>query len=152
MIREYIPQVRQHSTHENAVLMPAFPWVECWFFDPQVRQHSTHENAVLMLIANKVDLTPRQVSRDEGQTFAEEHGMLYIETSAKTRLSVDQAFTDLVKKILQDETLLEGTGPAGGGSTGGGSNSGGGAGATRTLSAGGAGEFGDRGRGGDCTC
>lgn len=112
---------------------------------PQVRQHSTHENAVLMLIANKVDLPSREVSREEGQSFAEEHNMLYIETSAKTRLQVETAFRDLVKKILLDPVLLEGTGPAGSG--GGGSS--GGAGGRRLVE----GEFGENAVGREnCSC
>ena len=39
--------------------------------------------------------------------------MLFIETSAKTRLGVKQAFEEVVLKILENDDLLEGTAPMG---------------------------------------
>ena len=47
--------------------------------------------------------------------FAIENSMLYIETSAKTRLQVHQAFNELVLKIIETPELLEGTAPLGAG-------------------------------------
>jgi Ras-related protein Rab-18 len=61
----------------------------------QVRTHASHEGAVKMLVANKVDLPKMEVSPKEGLEFAEQHGMLFIETSAKTRKGVKQAFEEV---------------------------------------------------------
>jgi Ras-related protein Rab-2A len=33
------------------------------------------------------------VSREEGEQFARDHGLMFMETSAKTRINVDEAFT-----------------------------------------------------------
>ena len=44
-----------------------------------------------MLIGNKCDLEHRrQVSPEEGKKFAEEHGLMFLETSAKTAHNVEE--------------------------------------------------------------
>ena len=47
----------------------------------------------IMLIGNKSDLdSRRQVSANEGEMFAREHGLIFMETSAKTAANVEEAF------------------------------------------------------------
>ena len=48
----------------------------------------------------------RQVSKAEGIAFARKHGALLVETSAKGNVAVDQAFEELVLKILDTPSLL----------------------------------------------
>ena len=44
----------------------------------------------IMLIGNKSDLEHRRaVSSEEGQQFAQEHGLVFLETSAKTAANVE---------------------------------------------------------------
>jgi GTPase SAR1 family protein len=43
----------------------------------------------------------RAVSKEEGEAFAREHGLLFIETSAKTRHNVDQAFTQVAEAVYE---------------------------------------------------
>lgn len=46
-----------------------------------------------MLIGNKSDLGQRRaVSVEEGEAFAKEHGLLFMEASAKTASNVEEAF------------------------------------------------------------
>jgi Ras-related protein Rab-11A len=54
-----------------------------------------------VLAANKADLTQREVSAEEGQEFAEKHGLEYIETSALDRTNVEKAFNHLMQKALE---------------------------------------------------
>ena len=55
---------------------------------------------VIMLIGNKADLeSRRQVTFEEGKKFAEENGLIFLETSAKTAQNVEQAFVDTATKI-----------------------------------------------------
>lgn len=48
----------------------------------------------------------REVSRAEGQELAKKHGCLFVETSAKANVAVQQAFEELVLKILETPNLL----------------------------------------------
>ena len=48
---------------------------------------------VIMLIGNKSDLDQRrQVSTEEGERFAKENNLIFMETSAKTAFNVEEAF------------------------------------------------------------
>merc|ERR1711879_155840 len=77
------------------------------------RKYSTNTDAIVMLVANKVDLPDQQVTRAEGEEFAFANSMLFIETSAKTRQGIKQAFEEVAFKILDTPSLLQSTQPAG---------------------------------------
>merc|ERR1712062_451410 len=68
-----------------------------WLED--ARQHS-NSNMVIMLIGNKSDLEARRdVKREEGEAFAREHGLVFMETSAKTAANVKEAFINTAREI-----------------------------------------------------
>jgi Ras-related protein Rab-2A len=41
----------------------------------------------------------REVSTEEGERFASEHGLVFLETSAKTAHNVEEAFINTARKI-----------------------------------------------------
>ena len=51
------------------------------------------------MVGNKVDLPTRSVETKQGRALADSYGIPYIETSAKTRQGVDDAFYTLVREI-----------------------------------------------------
>lgn len=76
----------------------------------EVDMYGTVEDSVKMIVANKTDLSEsREVPKVDGVEFAKSHGCLYVETSAKGNIAVDQAFEELVLKVLETPTLLSGT-------------------------------------------
>jgi Ras-related protein Rab-2A len=56
----------------------------------EVRQNG-NPDMTIMLIGNKCDMdVRRQVSFEEGERFAKENGLIFMETSAKTSLNVEE--------------------------------------------------------------
>jgi Ras-related protein Rab-2A len=54
----------------------------------------------IALVGNKTDLdSNREVGTSEGAKFAEDHGLLFVETSAKSGAQVDLAFRQLLEHI-----------------------------------------------------
>ncbi len=84
----------------------SFESIQHWLKEIDI--YSTNEDAVKMLIGNKTDEgeEKRKVSKSEGSKFARDHGMLFIEASAKTQEGVNQAFEELLEKILDVPALL----------------------------------------------
>mmetsp|Transcript_14167 Transcript_14167/g.10216 ORF Transcript_14167/g.10216 Transcript_14167/m.10216 type:complete len:201 (+) Transcript_14167:39-641(+) len=65
----------------------------------EVRQNG-NPDMTIMLIGNKCDLDGRrQVSTEEGDRFAKENGLIFMETSAKTSFNVEEAFLETSKLI-----------------------------------------------------
>lgn len=66
----------------------------------EARAHSNNKDMVIILVGNKCDMeSRRKVRYEEGEAFAKEHGLLFIETSAKTATNVDSAFTRVAETI-----------------------------------------------------
>ncbi|XP_068439716.1 ras-related protein Rab-26 [Clinocottus analis] len=58
------------------------------------------QDVVVMLLGNKVDSThDRMVKREEGEKLAKEFGVPFMETSAKSGLNVELAFTAVAKEL-----------------------------------------------------
>ncbi|CEM21914.1 unnamed protein product [Vitrella brassicaformis CCMP3155] len=67
----------------------------------EVRQNA-NPHMTIMLIGNKCDLERREVSTEEGASFARQHGLIFLETSAKTAQNVEEAFIWTARKIYEN--------------------------------------------------
>lgn len=69
-------------------------------FHQQICRVKDKDRFPMVLIGNKTDLeSERQVSSQEGKDLAEFYGCEFVETSAKLRLQVDDAFHAVVRNI-----------------------------------------------------
>lgn len=77
---------------------------EIWL--PELETYSSSQSGVVkMVVGNKVDKNGRMVSKEEGMRFAQQHGALFLECSAKTKFGVQQAFEELCWKIIETPDL-----------------------------------------------
>lgn len=75
-----------------------------------VRGHSS-PNMPITLVGNKSDLSKtRAVTKEEGEKFANEHGLLFFEVSARTGLNVDKVMGFVKVYILLSNCILHESG------------------------------------------
>ncbi|KAJ5066241.1 ras-related protein rab-2-a [Anaeramoeba ignava] len=75
-----------------------FDHLKAWL--EEAREHS--ENLEIMLIGNKKDLKHRrEVSYEQGEKFARENNLQFLETSAKENENIEEAFLQISKKIYE---------------------------------------------------
>ncbi|XP_077931085.1 ras-related protein Rab-26 isoform X2 [Halichoerus grypus] len=80
----------------------SFDNIQAWL--TEIQEYAQHD-VVLMLLGNKVDSAQeRAVKREDGEKLAKEYGLPFMETSAKTGLNVDLAFTAIAKELKQRST------------------------------------------------
>ncbi|GAA5861145.1 hypothetical protein JCM5353_007841 [Sporobolomyces roseus] len=85
-------------------------------FHQQILRVKDKDFFPVIVVANKSDLeNERQIGTDEGQRLAEQFGCRFIETSAKARRNVDEAFQELVREIRRYNKDQAAGRPGGGG-------------------------------------
>lgn len=76
-----------------------FEHLSGWLRD--AREYSSPE-LVVILVGNKCDMdAERQVSAEEGRKYAEENGLVFLETSAKTAANVEEAFVSVAASVIK---------------------------------------------------
>ncbi|XP_062504447.1 GTPase KRas-like isoform X1 [Corticium candelabrum] len=67
--------------------------------DQLIKRVKDEEDVPMILVGNKCDLPKREVDSKHAGQVAKGYGIPYVETSAKTRMGVDDAFYSLVREI-----------------------------------------------------
>ena len=71
-----------------------------------------------MILGNKCDMEEKRViSKEQGEKLAGEHGVSFMETSAKANINVEEAFTKIARDIKRkmDQKVVPAAKEAGGG-------------------------------------
>ena len=74
----------------------------------QILSNTQQEEIGLVLLGNKCDMEPRNVTEDQGKKMAEELKISYFETSALTGQGIKEAFEQLTRIIMQKRGVGEG--------------------------------------------
>lgn len=83
----------------------SFDSIGAWM--EELDMYLTHQSVVKVLMGNKLDKSPREVEVAEAVELAKKQQMLYIETSAKTKTGVADAFNSAVKQALLSDELVK---------------------------------------------
>jgi Ras-related protein Rab-1A len=77
----------------------SFKQLESWL---EIIENNASEDILKILIGNKIDLEEdREVTKEEGQSFANQHNIQFMETSAKMNTNVNEAFEALAKIMME---------------------------------------------------
>ncbi|CAD7702695.1 unnamed protein product [Ostreobium quekettii] len=78
-------------------------------------QRTGNANMIMALAGNKADLvkgdsSSRQVPTEEARAYADEHGLYFVETSAKEATNVDELFEEIAKRLPKAEVPRQSSG------------------------------------------
>ncbi|KAL1117803.1 hypothetical protein AAG570_004118 [Ranatra chinensis] len=69
----------------------------------QIKRVKDAEEVPMVLVGNKCDLPSWAVDMNQAREIARQYAIPFVETSAKTRMGVDDAFYTLVREIRKDK-------------------------------------------------
>ena len=83
----------------------SFENLQQWLDEVKLYSPGNGDHVVKLLVGNKCDLE-RKVPKERADHWARQQGMLFLEASAKTKLGIRQVFLEIVRKMLENPTVL----------------------------------------------
>lgn len=81
----------------------SFEKVSDWM--KQIGQYTQTDKIGLVLLGNKIDVEPREVSNEEGNMLAKNFNIKYFETSAMSNINVEESFKFLAEDIMTKQNI-----------------------------------------------
>ena len=101
------PHVVPRRANDSVTRRESFENLPAWLDEVQRYTPGGEKDLVLVLCGNKSDLeNERKVSTREAEAWARQRGMIFVETSAKAKIGVQQVFNEMIMKILDSPVLL----------------------------------------------
>ena len=97
-INAYREQIKRVKDAEEVPMV--CKWHSTYF--PPEFEHLINLWIIISVVGNKCDLPTRAVDMSLAREAAKNYGIPFVETSAKTRMGVDDAFYTLVREIRKD--------------------------------------------------
>ena len=72
-----------------------------------IEKNANLAEKVMVLAGNKIDIEDRKITKEAAKNFAAERKMKYFETSAKTKVGIDDCFNELFQDIYDLNKKLE---------------------------------------------
>lgn len=95
----FVYDVTERSSFEN---------IEKFWLKEVKEYFPNTSEVVMMLVGNKIDnVYNRAVTEAEGEELARKNGMMFIETSAKEKIGVNEAFEEVVNKVIESPMIDE---------------------------------------------
>jgi Ras-related protein Rab-5C len=100
-----------HSLHICLIVwQDSFNRAKKWV---QELQRQGNPNLVMALAANKADLdSKRKIEAEEGKSYADENGLFFMETSAKTAQNVNELFYEIGRRLPKAQPVQQPAGMA----------------------------------------
>ena len=77
----------------------SFSDLDIWL--DEIKKNTPKDDVSIVLCGNKIDLKFRNISFEEANNFAKNHGLFYSETSAKEGNNIEVAFEKVTKDIIE---------------------------------------------------
>ena len=86
----------------------SFEKIKDWM--DQILSNTQQEEIGLVLLGNKCDMEPRNITEEQGKKMAEDLKISYFETSALTGQGIKEAFDQLTRDIMKKKGVGNGSG------------------------------------------
>lgn len=83
----------------------SFNNLQSWIDEVTEHTHNNQEKPWCLMVGNKMDRLQRQTAPQVGESFAKEHGMAYVEMSAKSGMNVKSTFDVIFKRTAAGQLM-----------------------------------------------
>ena len=73
----------------------------------EIKNNMLKDEVSIILVGNKIDLPFRNVTKEEGESFANKNDLMYLETSSKEGTNIEKIFEMISKEIISKKSIYD---------------------------------------------